>query len=325
MFAIYALYCSGECSISSCKGTDEIRYVGQALDVATRFRKHKEAARANAKQSRRKISWMRGHGVENIRVRVLEETDDHWALSGLEIDWIDALKPRHRLTNRTRGGGAPSTWWECFSLEEQEAHREVMRKVNAARWAKATDAERKAHSAAVSAGFARRPEEAKIAHYSAISTGLSEYYAQLSDDEKFERAQAQSVRMKRYHASLSDEEREELRQLQIASHSTEEARARASVNTAEVMSRPGVRENLSAKSTELWKDKDFARRVNEAQLAAWQDLNLRQQRSASQTEIMKRPEAREAARRGGQNAAHLRWCVQEGRHRPTCAVCQGNP
>lgn len=83
-----------------------IRYIGQTSgDVRTRFYQHKTNAKL-AKLPFALYKWMRKHGIENIKYRILEEVPDD-ALNPAEIEWIAALREMgFYLLNHSSGGAA---------------------------------------------------------------------------------------------------------------------------------------------------------------------------------------------------------------------------
>jgi len=80
---IYGLYC-----VCSRCPEEQTRYVGQALDMDRRFKRHLRDSHEGPLPSSR---WIAKHGVDNIRHRILEEVVDISKLNEREIHWIAAL------------------------------------------------------------------------------------------------------------------------------------------------------------------------------------------------------------------------------------------
>lgn len=93
MNEIYGLYCACEACVQE---PERIRYVGQTIrGAAERFKFHRYDALAEnyAKKSNLAVyRWMRKHGIENIRFRVLETGLDVAELDDREVEWIAKLK-----------------------------------------------------------------------------------------------------------------------------------------------------------------------------------------------------------------------------------------
>lgn len=100
--AIYGLYCSCPKCAKACPG--RVRYVGQTQDtVSSRFSKHKWNARNGSDWA--VCRWMRKHGVEHIKYRVLEVLDRVGELDDAELRWIEKLGTLH-----TKGSGGLNIW-----------------------------------------------------------------------------------------------------------------------------------------------------------------------------------------------------------------------
>ena len=100
-----------------------------------------------------------------------------------------------------------------------------------------------------------------------------------------------------------------------------------------------IRKKNSEASKKNWEDPDYAARVIAGVSAACNTPQERNRRSKAQTERMKDPAAREAARRAalatvssmsfeqkslrGKRAMHIRWHVNEDRTSPDCFLCLG--
>lgn len=81
-YQVYGLYC-----VCGCDPYETVKYVGQAsMGARDRFNKHRYSAKNGA--SWPVTRWMRKHGVDNIRYRVLETVDDGDALDEAEARWI---------------------------------------------------------------------------------------------------------------------------------------------------------------------------------------------------------------------------------------------
>lgn len=96
-YTIYALHLSTD---------PTVRYVGYTTKPVTRrLAEHRRDALAGSRHIKHK--WMRKHGVENIRIRVLEDcpVGDYDYLSYAERYWIEAMRELgHDLLNQTPGG-----------------------------------------------------------------------------------------------------------------------------------------------------------------------------------------------------------------------------
>ncbi len=102
---MYGLYCACK------KCTSRIRYVGQtSVTVDVRFRDHLKNARRDKNHRIGGLPvyrWIRKHGVENIRYRVLGRVFSQETADKLEVDLIhehSTFKSQHGL-NTTPGGG----------------------------------------------------------------------------------------------------------------------------------------------------------------------------------------------------------------------------
>lgn len=99
---IYGLYCVCE----ACGNEGTVRYVGQTAEGArSRFNKHRHSAKIG--KSWPVTRWMSKHGVENIRVRVLETVGSVDELDEAETRWITDLRTTERGVgyNLWPGGG----------------------------------------------------------------------------------------------------------------------------------------------------------------------------------------------------------------------------
>lgn len=119
---VYGLYCVCE----TCRVTkpEQIRYVGITAEGANR-RLKMHLNESHTKSEKAKDRWIRKHGEEYIKFKILEEV-----LTGLEdlkvaeISWIaklDTYKTSHGL-NMTRGGDG--VWGYKFSNETRIRFRE---------------------------------------------------------------------------------------------------------------------------------------------------------------------------------------------------------
>lgn len=114
---VYGLYCVCE----KCRSEEKVRYVGITVEGREfRLRGHLTESRGSSQKA--KDRWIRKHGAENIRSRLLEEVttsiDD---LKKSEKHWIDTLGTFGNL-NLTRGGDG--IWGYRFSDEVRERFRE---------------------------------------------------------------------------------------------------------------------------------------------------------------------------------------------------------
>lgn len=117
---VYGLYCV--CDDCHRGRPERIRYVGVTLEGREkRLRGHlNEALRGDSEKA--KDRWIRKHGSENIRSKLLEEvTTSIEDLRVAEIAWIGKLGTFGNL-NMTRGGDG--IWGYKFSDETRERFRE---------------------------------------------------------------------------------------------------------------------------------------------------------------------------------------------------------
>lgn len=97
---VYGLYCICE----NCEG--DVKYVGKTTAGAQeRLYRHRWNARNGLVYP--VYAWMRKHGVDNIKSRVLEDIEDPQRLDELEIRWITELKTLRDESgyNLSPGGG----------------------------------------------------------------------------------------------------------------------------------------------------------------------------------------------------------------------------
>lgn len=100
---IYGLYCT----CSDCGGDHTIKYVGQTIEGArSRFNKHRYSARTGAEWPVSR--WMRKHGIDNIRYRIIEVVETPEELDDAETRWISELRTSEHGVgyNLWPGGGA---------------------------------------------------------------------------------------------------------------------------------------------------------------------------------------------------------------------------
>lgn len=86
--------------------TEEVRYVGKALDPETRRKRHLQEARSSAGHTHR-LNWLRGLLSSDLEpsLQILEETcEAEW--QARERHWIDKFP---NLTNATAGGEGGAT------------------------------------------------------------------------------------------------------------------------------------------------------------------------------------------------------------------------
>lgn len=119
---VYGLFCECPGCVENSKG--EIRYVGITVEgLDFRLGRHLVESRTNSQKA--KDRWIRKHGEENIRGRVLEVvTTGIEDLRIAEIGWISKLGTFEspRGLNMTRGG--EGVWGYKFSEEVKERFRE---------------------------------------------------------------------------------------------------------------------------------------------------------------------------------------------------------
>ena len=111
---VYGLYCK---CYGCAQSAEKIRYVGvTVVGTAHRLRAHLNEARSGSEKA--KDRWIRKHGTQNIRIRLLQ--DDIQSVEDLrasEVSWIEKLETfkSPEGLNMTRGGGG--IWGYTFSDE----------------------------------------------------------------------------------------------------------------------------------------------------------------------------------------------------------------
>lgn len=84
------------------------KYVGQSIDVATRWQQHQNTAQ-NVKEQAKIYQAMREYGIENFSCRLLEACPKE-QLDEKEIYWIDYYDSFNNGYNMTRGGQGSYGW-----------------------------------------------------------------------------------------------------------------------------------------------------------------------------------------------------------------------
>lgn len=110
---VYGLYCvCGDCELAR---PGKIRYVGVTVEGrGKRLKAHLNESRTNSQKA--KDRWIRKHGPDNIRTRLLETvTTVIEDLRIAEIGWISKLGTYDNGLNMTRGGDG--IWGYTFAPE----------------------------------------------------------------------------------------------------------------------------------------------------------------------------------------------------------------
>lgn len=117
---VYGLYCV--CDDCARLRPEDIRYVGVTVEGREkRLRGHLNESQRSSQKA--KDRWIRKHGADNIRSRLLEEvTTSIGDLRIAEIAWIAKLDTHGNGLNMTRGGDG--IWGYKFSDEVKERFRE---------------------------------------------------------------------------------------------------------------------------------------------------------------------------------------------------------
>ncbi|UOE45984.1 GIY-YIG nuclease family protein [Agromyces larvae] len=117
---------------------ERIRYVGQTLNgAASRFKQHLSSATQARRINTPVYRWIRKHGVDAIRCRVLEAVDDASLLDEREVFWVRELgtfRGEYGLNMSAGGGSLGFRHSEDAKRRMSEAaKRRGMTKANAAR------------------------------------------------------------------------------------------------------------------------------------------------------------------------------------------------
>ena len=119
--------------------TDEVRYVGKAIDLYTRIKNHYKPSRLITKTH--KNNWLNKLLSENkyVKINVVEELENYDLLNKAEIKWIKFYKELGcDLTNGTEGGDGGKMSPESIEKMKKtktgkphsKKHREAISKAN---------------------------------------------------------------------------------------------------------------------------------------------------------------------------------------------------